>query len=646
MVRRLSVTAVSSLIALTALAVMPVLLPGCAPAPRGQFQPVAAAKNITGGRTPEGKVITGAGNDQRLATLRLENPIEKMTPADLELAKQIINAKVEFGGKLRAHVVLREGSIAFDFTGQQGTVVDNIGQNEIHFLAVVGKTTAGVKSNYELAMKCVPQDRKPPQQAGCAVATMYMRNTVGVGSQASLIVRNQTSIVTVRTTKKEYKNPIFKTLAEKFPKPETRVLQSFEVNGGDAGFALSLSEAGVCPAGRLVDTSETADEAIKVACPGQDDLRDVEGHLMGNSNRGELFLELQGIGRGVLGDHQETIYILVRRERTAKIPTVTPGTPPKPGGAKPPATDPLDEDDEDDVVPPPPTGTEKTPTSTTQPPKPPVTPVQRKGGWVLPLDFNHPITKTWAKDRNRTFLYYDKNKTVLTSMDQKVKELVASAKLKNFATNFTPNRDLVISKLAQSNVPPEFVMITSFESAFFILPGYPIQAGRDDDVGPWQFTPGTAKSPSIGPLAIKPVIYLPAKTDLHRSGKKGDLCDERADLGKSTAAAGRYFRLLLNMFPHDPRLAVMAYNRGEGGTEKTIKCLQSTACLTSNYKDGLARLNAVKELGYGFWTVHKFRMAPDVSLNYVPHFIAAVLAISELEPFAVPQVPPWKSQCK
>ena len=83
-------------------------LSACAPAGRSEFAPAKApAINTTGGRTADNKVITDAGNDAAMAKLKFDNPIERLSKSDLELATQIVNAKVEFGGVLRSHVVFR-----------------------------------------------------------------------------------------------------------------------------------------------------------------------------------------------------------------------------------------------------------------------------------------------------------------------------------------------------------------------------------------------------------------------------------------------------------------------------------------------------------------------------------------------------------
>jgi hypothetical protein len=227
-----------------------------------------------------------------------------------------------------------------------------------------------------------------------------------------------------------------------------------------------------------------------------------------------------------------------------------------------------------------------------------------------------------------------------------VEEWKASNRFKNFAINFLPNRDLVYRSLQQSRVPGEFAFITLIESQFFIKPGYPLEISSSLALGPWQFLPSTATDSRFG-LRILPLV--PVKNEQGRVIRsEANPCDERADLSKASVAAGKYFRVLLNMFPNDPRLAVAAYNWGEGNVE----CIGSTStkCNRLNQRRGFSqdRLGEIRELGLNFWAIHRFNMAPSTTLNYVIDFMAAHHAALEMEPLSNDKnIGPWKpsTQC-
>ena len=158
--------------------------------------------------------------------------------------------------------------------------------------------------------------------------------------------------------------------------------------------------------------------------------------------------------------------------------------------------------------------------------------------------------------------------------------------------------------------------------------------------------PRTAADSRFG-LKVLPLV--PVKNDKGRVIRNdANPCDERADLAKSSVAAGKYFRVLLNMFPRDPRLALAAYNWGEG----SVKCIVSTSakCNRLNQKRGFsqARLGEIRELGLSFWAIHRFNMAPSETLNYVINFVAAHHAALEMDPIALDKnIAPWKpaAQC-
>jgi hypothetical protein len=245
---------------------------------------------------------------------------------------------------------------------------------------------------------------------------------------------------------------------------------------------------------------------------------------------------------------------------------------------------------------------------------------------LVPVDTKNPITRFWSRDRQNPVI------------DKKVQEWKSSSRLRAFAHRFPPNQNFVLPQLAKSRVPNEFAFITMIESVFFIEDGYPVEISSARAVGPWQFLPSTASDSRFG-LKVRPLIA-------GKSGRRADPCDERADLAKSSEAAGKYFRVLLNMFPRDPKLAVMAYNWGEG----SVSCLNSNTanCQRLNKRRGYSneRLEELRKLGFNYWSIRKFNMAPAESLNYVVNFVAAHNAALEMEPIkAEKEISPWRQTC-
>lgn len=601
----------------------------CAKLPNGNFIPETTKQ--TGFKAADGKTFTGGSPGNELDKVKAEltsdtGRVESLAQPDRDLAAKIQSARVEASkDSLRVYVLIRDtGRVTFEFRSQ-GLIANSAtdAATDLRFKPVIGLSTTGNLLPFELALLCRRPTTVPPSDAkdlsqGCRTATFALKNTSGVGAKAGLIVHNQPTLVIAKAPTADLKHATLKRLMTNLKTAKPGTLQSFEVAWGPSGFALNIGDPQVCPVGRLVETNDL-DEPLKMNCPGQPDFTDLDGRLIGNTTRGELFLEVTAATPGVLyGENTEHIYLLIRQKRDPKKPTapatqpgapVSPGTPPvvAPGTIAPPATGAVpnatDEPEDDDTVFP-------------DEQKPDVAPVvvPTGAGWLFPVDPNGPFTKTWARDR--------KNPVI----DSAIKDWVKGGRLHTFARHFMPNRDIVIRGLAKSGVPAEFALMTSYESAFFLSDDYPIEASGPGAAGPWQFMPATAAGKTVG-LRIFPLV---------KAGKKWTTaaCDQRADLAKSSEGAGRLMRALLDMFPSDPRLALMAYNMGEGGVKKRISNLKATRSPD--------RIQQIKELGLGYWTIRKFGMAPTETLQYIPKFLGAYHGILEMTPMPLDKsVTPW-----
>jgi hypothetical protein len=627
----------------------------CAPAPKAQrFQ---EQSNTTGYKDKTGRSHTGAGDDQALDRLKQEltqdtagrgatqevGP-EALDKEDRELAAQILGARIEESQtRIRVLVNLRDaGKLSFDFTGADIASKGTVANPDIRYKSIIGKTSSGEPSSFEMALLCRRATLDTPPEAArglqCATATMSLKERHGSKAKAGFILRNQEVSVLVRSVNQEtLKHIHLKRLAADFKTTRYGRLQSFEVAWGPSGFDLEMGDPSICPSGRLVETNDL-DEPLKLNCKGTETYRDLEGRMIGNTTRGELFLEISATVPGmltILPDGSERLFILVRQKKTPKPTAPKPTSPPQSGSQpnnpsnSPSPSNPIEPEEEEEdgffldeerpLVPAPQTGNS------------PQTHVGATG-WMVPVDLSDSVTKSWAKDR--------KNPLVA----KKVTEWQESRRFKAFATNYIPNRDVVINGLKASNVPAEFSFITLIESKFFIDDGYPVEVSSANAVGPWQFMPDTATDSRFG-LKIEPLI--PATNEKGRvTSHMASPCDERADLVKSSEAAGRYFRVLLNMFPRDPKLAVAAYNWGEGNVE----CLASTSkkCQSRTRRHSQERLREIRELGLSFWAIHRYNMAPSTTLNYVIDFVAAHHAALEMQPLKIEKaVAPWRplGQC-
>lgn len=614
--------------------IMSAALTACAPAPSAKNE-FFQTTNQTGLKTDDGRAFTGAGKSSELQILKADSKLSGSNEQDRELASRILVASIDRSNKDFIRVVLSIryiGRVFFDFSASNLQA----GSDRL-FNGQAGKTPSGEAAHFELSLDCDVATTAKGTLPACAIATLSLKETRGAGARAGLIVRTQDSSVIARSTKNTVTIPALKRLLDTFKTAQTRTLQTFEVAWGPSGFDLQLGDKELCPAGRLVETNEL-DEPLRIGCPGVT-TPDVSGRMLGNTTRGEVLLEFNGTRRQfILPNEEEQVYVVVQKlkpvtaQKTTATGSVTSAQAPSRPALVPIAVPALSDDEidtEDDgptaVPEAPAVTTEKTGTGAVRPNPAPtqptikiIVPPQTGTGWLIPTNPEHPATKVWNKDRSNPII------------DSAVKAWLALPRLKKFATNFLPNRDLVVGQITSQGAPAETAALTLIESTFFIEDGYPIQIGGAGEVGPWQFMLGTAKSPILS-LPIVKAAVRPSK----KSPGSFDPCDSRANLELSSRAAGRYMNYLIKMFPRDPKLAVLSYNWGEGNTDRAMDKLT-------------ARMTEIKNIGLNYWAVRKFNMAPIGPIQYVEKFVAAHHAFLEMEPIkADPRIAPWKApaQC-
>jgi soluble lytic murein transglycosylase-like protein len=143
--------------------------------------------------------------------------------------------------------------------------------------------------------------------------------------------------------------------------------------------------------------------------------------------------------------------------------------------------------------------------------------------------------------------------------------------------------ELMRGIFAEMKLPPDLVFIALVESAL-----ERDSASAAGAAGPWQFTAPTARAYGM---------------------QVGGGVDERTDLRKSTAAAGRYIRDLILDFGagSSVMLALAAYNVGPGRVRRAIQRVE----------DPIKQRN--------FWYLYRVRALPAETRQYVPKIIAAII---------------------
>jgi hypothetical protein len=345
---------------------------------------------------------------------------------------------------------------------------------------------------------------------------------------------------------------------------KSQTMVTVEVAWGPAMFNLKAGD--VVAVGDLVATGGQ-EENISIQAK---DEKALDGRLLGNSNHGDLLLRV--------ADGTAWAFMRVR------LPT-----PPTGAGSQVPA----DEDDGD---------------ATTTPVLPDDTPVNDR---YIPYDPSNAITARFQRDKTNPIVQEEiKNMSVGKR----------SGDMKMFLSRARPNLDVMVRALATQQIPPELLFVTFVESRYFYS-NYDISVSSAKAVGPWQFMPDTGRG-----LGLKVFDVTPVKTRLV-NGKQmyrytANSCDERADLEKSSIAAAKYLRDLLNTFKHDPKLAIMAYNMGGGGLKKRL----ATASQQMNQKENVcaeSRLCAYDMAKIGYWELRRLNIGPQESRDYVIRFLAA-----------------------
>ncbi|RYZ64680.1 MAG: hypothetical protein EOP05_21690, partial [Proteobacteria bacterium] len=233
---------------------------------------------------------------------------------------------------------------------------------------------------------------------------------------------------------------------------------------------------------------------------------------------------------------------------------------------------------------------------------------------LIDWDPKHPITQAFQKDLGHP----------------EIQRLIIGAKARTegepgrigrwldlFVNRVRPSAPMMTEILKKRGLPAEMIFITMIESSYFKTDGFPISTSQikgrtraEGARGPWQFMPATAKS-----------------RGMKIADSKTGQCDERDNLETSTNAAADYFKDLFAKFPIDPKLAIMAYNAGQGSVVKALKCQEHT-----NPKDCVGKpvtaaeyLQNLRSLqgNIDFWDLLDLNIVNKESREYVIKFVAA-----------------------
>lgn len=138
--------------------------------------------------------------------------------------------------------------------------------------------------------------------------------------------------------------------------------------------------------------------------------------------------------------------------------------------------------------------------------------------------------------------------------------------------------------LREEQLPSDLAYIPLVESALA-----PAQASAAGALGPWQFTPATARAFGL---------------------RVDSRVDERLDLTKSTQAGCRYLRALILDFGSGSSvmLALAAYNLGPGRVKQAV---------LNTVRDPIKQRN--------FWYLYRMQALPAETREYVPKVVAAII---------------------
>lgn len=147
----------------------------------------------------------------------------------------------------------------------------------------------------------------------------------------------------------------------------------------------------------------------------------------------------------------------------------------------------------------------------------------------------------------------DMNSRVLESLNHFAGTPEGRKFLKEAIARLPQFKPVIDEKISQYDLPPELIAIPLFESG---LRNDVISADPHRGAGIWQFIAPTARRFGLRAMDEREQIAF---------GK-----DDRLDVAKETDAAMRYLKLLHSDFK-DWRLAIKAYNEGEGRVRALIK---------------------------------------------------------------------------
>lgn len=608
-----------------ALLVSALLLSSC----QGGFEPgnlrlpISRDPQLTGGLTPDGRPLTSASDD--LEIQKLKERIDASNTDNLSLAQDILSVRLfRLNGqgavvtsapeKIKIEVILRVATAIDAKPVSSSTLSPQTLRLEFlstlrHMNGVFGfpQALATNTKGYSLSLVC--SDRDCNRASGrLRQRTQYDPQTGPTrDGEAGFVLRrravNLRAHLAKSTTNEGKASSTLVSLNHAIgDKSASRVqtsLETLEVAWGSARFNARLvsPDTTYCFSGLLVETNDS-DELLGVSCDDQKSApsSSLQAILVGNNNRGGLVVALIENG---------AILSLTLLPVEGMAPIASPpqdGTTPTneipnhtPNSEATEVTDPGDR-----------TQTPKAPGDVSPPESnPPSARTPR-----IPSDPNHPVTRVWEADRGRADIQAGIRRWTTQELER----------TRQFLTRIQPNLPLLTKELAASQVPTEFLTLTMIESRYFVDEGYPVEVNeKSTAMGPWQFVAGTGRW--LG-LKVRPFL----------AGRRADPCDERAQLGPSTAAAGRYLRLLLDEFPSDPRLAVMSYYWGQGNVGETVECMQRESCLKRRLGAKAAtRVTEIKNSGFDFWSVREFNMAPRDATEYVIRFVSGQFVVREPE---------------
>lgn len=569
--------------------------------------PIGNDPEMTGGLTPDGRPLTAASGDHDIQDLKKR--VDTKVADNVALAQAIVAAeitRVDSDGKpvqrnpdkLKITITFKPGYIAATEAKFVGVLAQVQSAGTVGFSEVSATTQDA--SRFTLSAVCADRE--------CNKTTLHLTqrtdsNTGSRSAVAALIVRQREASIQTRIAgaasadfkKSTHLEPLRRMLeAGAIARYET-----VEVAWGISKFALQIEAppAKFCISGLLVETNDS-DEPLSTACNGQAGTG-VRAILVGNNNRGGLIINL-------IEDGAVLVMTALPRDITSQ--------PEKPDVPS------------EEIVPVP---TDPIPTSPALPTDPPTAvpataPVvgrdtAKPGTPRIPVDIQHSVTRQWEKDRGRAEI----------NAAARVWVQAERSRTQQFLARIQPNLPLMTRTLNKHRVPNEFLTITMIESRYFVDAGYPVEVNSASTAtGPWQFLESTGR-------------WLGLTTRPFRPGRKADPCDERAQLEPATNAAGRYFRMLLDEFPHDPRLAVMSYYWGNGNVNNAVNCLQKESCISRRLGEkGAARVAEIKRGGFDFWLVKEFNMAPRAATSYVVNFVSGQFVLREPERYGLPTIDP------